>query len=132
MFEVEIDTFAPEHQRVRRADLSQAGVVEAVQAAAVAPAACIVVSNPEAPAVGEFMFWLAADRARVRLDLHREWYATDHAPAADHGSAPVPFRDDDGSTFLEDPVNTVTRDAALKAFEHWFRTGGMDPGLQWA
>jgi hypothetical protein len=131
VLELEADTFAPEHRRVRRAELTPEAVGDAVREAALAPAAYVLVSDLAARAAGDFIVWLAGDRARVRLDLHREWYAT--RPGATPGSVEtlVPFRDSDGSEFHERLADTVSRDQAVEAFFHWLRTGEMDPALAW-
>jgi len=132
LFGVEIDALVPARKRVQRRDLTQEGVEDAVREVAFAQAAFALVGNIDDRSVGDFMFWLVGDRARVRLDLHREWYATDPSLAHDLPDAPVTFRDSDGSPYVEPYANTVARAAALEAFWYWLRTGKMDPNLHWA
>ena len=132
MFEVEIVTFAPEHRRVRRADLTRDAAADAVRQVEHAPAANVLVGDFQRRVAGDFNFWLGRDRARVRLDLHREWCASDPTIDPTSANGAVTFRDDDGSEFVEPYAATVSRDQALQAFFHWLRTSEMDPTLNWA
>jgi hypothetical protein len=132
LFEVEINALAPGPKRVQRTDLTEEGVAAAIREVTLARAAFALVGKIDDRSIGDFMFWLVDDRARVRLDLHREWYATDPSVLHELPTAPVTFRDSDGSDYVEPYVNTVARAAALEAFWYWLRTGKMDPKLHWA
>jgi hypothetical protein len=96
-----------------------------------AQAAFALVGHTDARSAVRFMVWLVGDRGRVRLDLHREWYATDPSVACESPDAPVTFRDTDGSAFTERYAKTVSRAVALEAVWYWLRTGKLDPKLRW-
>jgi hypothetical protein len=132
VFEVEIDWFAPDHRHLQQAGLTPEGVAEAVREPAAAAAACVQVVNIDVRQQGDLICWLAGDRARLRLDLHREWFASDSGLSPDATNEVVSFRDNDGSEFVESHGDTISRGRALEAFWHWVRTGQMDPGLTWA
>lgn len=77
---------------------------------------------------GNFMVWLGGGHARVRLDEHREHYAS--PPGARQGGS-VQFIDTDGSTFDIPLSECVPRNEALRAFTLWLATGKRDPLLAW-
>jgi hypothetical protein len=77
---------------------------------------------------GEFHAWLSGDRALVRVDEHREWYARE--PVRPTGD-PVEFCDEDGDRFTRPREATVSRPRALAALAHWLSTGRMLPALTW-
>jgi hypothetical protein len=65
----------------------------------------------------DFFLWVADDRARVRVDEHREWYATDPKLAPTEGT--VEFADRDGSLFSVPMNETVSRQQAMVALADW-------------
>jgi hypothetical protein len=65
----------------------------------------------------DLLLWVAGDRARVRVDEHREWYAVDASAAP--SDAVVEFVDSDGSTFTERLNETVSRQQAMIALADW-------------
>jgi hypothetical protein len=77
---------------------------------------------------GNFYLWRRHGRALVRLDEHREHFASqpDHAL-----TGTIEFVDEDGTTFVVDAGETVDAEAGLAALHHWLRTGEMTPGLAW-
>jgi hypothetical protein len=72
LFEVEIDALLPAHKRVQRRDLTQDDVEAVVREVALGQSVFALVGNIDDRSVGDFILWLVGDRARVRLDLHRE------------------------------------------------------------
>jgi hypothetical protein len=77
---------------------------------------------------GELCAWLSGDRALVRVDEHREWYAREPVPPK---GDPVEFDDEDGGSFVEARGATISRQQALTALTHWLATGGMLRTLVW-
>jgi hypothetical protein len=77
---------------------------------------------------GEFYAWLSGDRALVRVDEHREWYAHELVRP---GGDPVEFYDEDGESFTQSREATISRPQALAALTHWLSTGRMLPALTW-
>jgi hypothetical protein len=77
---------------------------------------------------GEFHAWLSGDRALVRIDEHREWYARE--PVRPKGD-PVEFFDEGEVSFAAPRGATVSREQALAALAHWLATGDMLRTLVW-
>lgn len=77
---------------------------------------------------GEIYVWLSSDRAVVRIDEHREWYARE--PVLPTGD-PVEFYDEHGASFMESRAATISRLQALAALAHWLATGRMLSSLSW-
>jgi hypothetical protein len=90
-YDIGITDFAPD-ARVTRAVVRTA--VDAWTAARVAEAcdSCVLLVGRHADNAshGDFHVWLAGDRALVRLDEHRDWYATD-PEAGSAGDGEVEF-----------------------------------------
>lgn len=130
-FEIEITRFE-EGFLSRRATAGDADAAEAMVRAGVRGECCVRATQRDGDRLGEdFYVWFAGDRALVRRDEHREWYAADPAVAGSAAGATVEFRDDDGSRFPERMVGTVSRAQALEALACWLRTGTLLPSLTW-
>lgn len=80
--------------------------------------------------LGFFMVWFSGDRALVRLDEHREHYATD--PSLKNSDADEIIFDDATETFTWRRDETVTREQAQAAFSYWLRTGTQIKSLAWS
>lgn len=130
-FDVEITRFAPEPVVRRTAGVDADTAVALVRAAGEEPCVVLVTQLTVRGAGEDFYLWLAADRAIVRRDAHREWYARERATAPGSGDVEIPFIDDDGSSFAEPASNTVSRADALSALAYWLRTGELTPTLGW-
>ena len=85
---------------------------------------------------GEFMIWLSDERALVRLDEHREHYATDSSITYDIRQGSVTFQDVGQwgfgtEIYTQNFDQTVTKAQALAAALHWLETGEKSESLQW-
>ncbi len=130
-FDVEITRLAPEPvvERTAGVDVHEA---EAMVRAAADKACLVMAAQRDGEAYGDdFYIWLAAGRAIVRRDAHREWYAADPTSAASADDAEVEFRDEDGSSFTYPAAGTVSYAQAMDAFVYWLRTGELAPYLTW-
>jgi hypothetical protein len=78
----------------------------------------------------DFHLWLAGSRAFLRLDGHRDWYATDPGAAPAQDGTEVELSDLDGR-FSVPFSRTLSRTQGFEALLHWLRTGEMMPGLAW-
>lgn len=128
-FELQITRCVPdvveEHLAARDADEADAMV------RARADACLVLATQRDGERYGDdFYVWLAGDRALLRRDEHREWYATDPAWIASAGSGEAWFADSDGP-FPVQAAETVSRAQALEALGYWLRTGGLLPSLTW-
>ncbi len=132
MNEIEITHFEPE-PITTRSTVNSASEAEALVREGADTASYVLVARHEGEvSLGEFHIWLSGDRAIVRLDEHRERYATHPARISSIGGGEIWFRDVDGMPFPAQVAETVTRSRALEALNQWLRTGEMLPGLAWA
>jgi hypothetical protein len=130
-FEIEITRFEPE-LATSRTTTSDAGEAElAVRTGAGEACVILVARHDGAISLGELHVWLAAGRALLRVDEHREWYATDPAWSASAASPESEFRDSDGTSFSTPTSETVSQSQALDAMAFWLRAGEMLPDLTW-
>jgi hypothetical protein len=79
---------------------------------------------------GNFQAWFCGNRALVRLDEHREHYATSPYPPSS-GPAEIEF-EDWISNFNMPSTSTVSLQEASQAFVHWMTTGEMIGSLEWS
>ena len=130
-FEIEITRFEP-GLATSRTTTSDAGEAElAVRLGAREACVILVARHDGAISRGELHVWLAGGRALVRLDEHREWYATDPAWSASAAPPEWEFRDSDGTSFSAPTSETVSRSQAMDVLTFWPRAGEMLPGLTW-
>jgi hypothetical protein len=80
---------------------------------------------------GNFYVWLCAGRAYVRLDEHREHYASFRDVTTIPRGEAV-FFDEDGSTFSASLAATVSVASAKEALAHWLATGEATTALLWS
>ncbi|MBB4634291.1 Imm1 family immunity protein [Longimicrobium terrae] len=132
-YDVEITTFAS-GLHTSRAVVHTAGEAWAAAREAEALNACVLLVGCQTRDVsyGDFHVWLAGDRAFLRLDEHREWYARGSALDQSNAESPVEFRTLDGTYFSVPRADTVTRSQAFEALDSWLQTGEMPPSLHWA
>lgn len=131
MYEIEITRFKPEPVTIR-ADVSSATEAEAMTRERADGMSYVLVARHEGEVSwGDVHLWLAGDRALVRCDEHREWYARDPAWAEVGTASDVWFIDSDGTPFPAPGAETVSRSTAFEALDHWLRTGEMLPSLVW-
>ena len=131
MFDVEIETFVPARPPLRRMGVPGTEAAALLAPVAEAARAAILVGRRGGD---DFLVWLSAERALVRLDAHREWYAADPSVAAAGAAAGGPvveFQDGAASRFTAPAAATVSRTQALDALAHWMRTGEPAPALTW-
>lgn len=126
-FDAEITTTAPVRAVVRIR--TGAAGIEAAARAAGRSGYIRVGDHADGISFGEFHVWLSGDRAIVRLDEHRGWYARD--PALRGMSGEIPFHDEDGSVFAEALENTIPRVQAMEALARWLATSEKLPELTW-
>lgn len=132
-YDIEITDFTPAPRTARTTAGSARDAWRAARAAAAHDPCVLLVGRHEANVSrGDFHLWLAADRALVRLDEHREWRAMDPAWLASAAGGDTGFRDADGTPFPAQAAETLSRSQAFEALEHWLRTGEMLPRLVWA
>lgn len=131
MYEIEITRFQP--QPVRPSfSLADAAETSTVVAGVDDEKAVIFVANiRDRMDYGNFYVWLCAGRAYVRLDEHREHYASAR-DAATPPQGEVLFLDEDGSTFSALLAATVSVRSAKEALAHWLATGHATNALQWS
>lgn len=79
---------------------------------------------------GNFLAWFQGGRAFVRLDEHRDHYATDSSIRNLPDEA-IRF-EGDGDSFEVPFAQSVSRAQALDALEIWLTTGQMSPSLEWS
>jgi hypothetical protein len=80
---------------------------------------------------GNFYVWCNDDIAHVRLDEHREHYASDPLRASFSG-APVQFRGEDGESFQVSSPQIVSRAQATEALHCWLASGSKLSSLSWS
>ena len=133
IYDIEITDFAPD-ARASRTVVSTAEEAWTAARAAETLDSCVLLVGQHAGNVsyGDFHVWLAGDRACVRLDEHREWYAMDAAWVAPAAAGETWFRDSDGTPFPAQAGETVSRSQAIAALDYWLRTGEKLPSLTWA
>lgn len=112
-------------------------MAEAAQAAAVianlaAGAAVIFVADiRDHIDHGNFYVWWSAGQAYVRLDEHREHYAS-YRDTATIRQGEAMFLDEDGASFSVLLADTVSASAAKEALAHWLLTGRATDALVWS
>jgi hypothetical protein len=129
-FDLEITCRAPEAvtEHLSARDAAQAEATVRARADALC---CVLATRRDGERYGDdFYVWLADDRALLRRDEHREWYA--HDPARVSAAGETWFTDADGSLFPAQNGETVSRAQALDALSFWLRTGNLLPGLAWS
>ncbi len=80
---------------------------------------------------GNFYAWCNDDLAHVRLDEHREHYASDPLRASS-SSPPVQFQDEDGESFEVSPSQVISRAQAMEALHCWLTSGSKLSSLSWS
>jgi hypothetical protein len=132
IYDIEITDFAPDARTSRTVVSTVEEAWATTRAAeAVDPCLLLVGRHEEDISYGDLHIWLAGDRAVVRLDEHREWYAMDDAHAASAAAGDTWFRDSEGTSFPAQNAETISRSHAFTALDYWLRTGGMLPSLTW-
>lgn len=128
-YEIEVTTFAP------RLAAHQFETADPVKAASyldeqLESICCVVVAASESEVdLGNFILWLSGERALVRLDEHREHFAS--SPNIDGRNSPIVFRDDDGSSFSVAVERTVARQDAVAALRFWLSSQARTASLNW-
>jgi hypothetical protein len=131
MYEIEITRFQPQ-PILQSFSLADAAEVSAVLAGVDDETAVIFIANiRDRIDYGNFYVWLCAGRAYVRLDEHREHYASVR-DAATIPQGEVVFFDEDGATFSALLAATVSARSAKEALEHWLTTGHATTALLWS
>ncbi|MBC3916929.1 hypothetical protein H8L32_05520 [Undibacterium sp. CY18W] len=131
MYEVEIIRFQPVHIKQ---EFSFSSAVEATKVALELDdeTSFIVIADIRGNACwGEFLVWRSEGRALVRLNEHREHFASYRDISAIQTSD-VSFLDDDGSVFDIPLANTVSVESAKEALLHWLLTGEATIALLWS
>ncbi|MBL9082812.1 MAG: hypothetical protein JNK76_13445 [Planctomycetales bacterium] len=131
MIQLTINLFTPLQACESRAGLTPDTACEAVQRASHSDFAFVFASDPENTAAVDLLCWFAGDRARLRLDFHREFYAADPNLRSTVLQEPVTFCDEYGEKFTTPYSDTISKRQAIEAFEHWARIGGADLSLSW-
>jgi hypothetical protein len=131
IYEIEITRFAPGPVASVTTTGSAAEVARVVRADVCEPCVVLVAHHDGAVSRGEFHIWLAAGRALVRLDEHREWHAMDPAWAEFAADGDAWFRDSDGTNFPAQAAETISRSQAIDVLAFWLATGQMLPTLTW-
>jgi hypothetical protein len=131
MYEVELIRFRPVHIKQ---EFSFAAAAEAARVASGLDdeTSFIAIADiRDNTCWGELLIWCSGGRALVRLNEHREHFAsypdTSSIPQGD-----ASFLDDDGSTFYIPLANTVSVESAEEALLHWLSTGGTTSALTWS
>ncbi|WP_146009539.1 hypothetical protein [Deinococcus planocerae] len=130
MFEVEIIRFTSGRRLENLSFESEAEVLEAIQPVGDPPTFYAFNRVKGRLSLSFFMVWFSGDRALVRLDKHREHYATDSALGT--SDADEVIFDDGTEVFTRRWDETVTREQAQAAFSHWLTTGGRLESLAWS
>lgn len=132
-YDIEITDFAPDARTSRTVvGTAEEAWIASRTAQALDPCVLLVGRRADNVSQGDFHVWLTGDRASVRLDEHREWYAMDASWVASTTAGETWFRDSDGTPFPAQDAETVSRSQAFEALGHWLRTGEMLPSLTWA
>ncbi|MES2036667.1 MAG: hypothetical protein V4495_02425 [Pseudomonadota bacterium] len=131
MYEVEIIRFQPVHIKQ---EFSLSNAVEATKMALELDdeTSFIAIADIRDNACwGEFLVWRSEGRALVRLNEHRQHFASyQDASAIQTGNAT--FLDDDGSAFHTPLAHTVSIESAKEALVHWLSTGNATTALIWS
>ena len=131
-YDIEITTFTPDlHTSRTVVDTAEEAWAAARAAETIDDCVLLVGCHTQEVSYGDFYIWLAGDRASVRLDEHRDWYASDPAWVASAAPMDTWFRDADGP-FPAQNAETISRAQAFEALEYWLQTGKMLPSLTWA
>ena len=131
MYEIEITRYQP------RPILQKFSFAEAAEASTIVSVvddetAVIFVANiRDHIDYGNFYIWLCAGRAYVRLDEHREHYASFRDVTTIPRGEAV-FFNEDGSTFSAPLAATVSVASAKEALMHWLATGRATTALLWS
>src|SRR5262245_16300485 len=80
---------------------------------------------------GNFYAWYNDDIAHVRLDEHREPYASDPSRPSSTDN-PIGFHHEDGEIFDVPSSQVISRVQASEALSCWLATGKMLPSLSWS
>ncbi|WP_137914532.1 hypothetical protein [Rudaea sp. 3F27F6] len=80
---------------------------------------------------GNFYVWYNEDLAFVRLDEHREHYASDPLRASFVGPS-IQFQDEDNELFEVLPSQVVGRAQAAEALQCWLTSGLKLSSLSWS
>ena len=80
---------------------------------------------------GNFYIWRNIDLAHVRLDEHREHYATDPSRLA-IAKEVAAFIDESGTVLEISPSSVISWAQATEALMFWLRSGSKLPSLSWS
>jgi hypothetical protein len=131
MYEIEITRFQPQ-PTMQRFSLDRAAEASTVVAGVDDETAVIFVANiRDRIDYGNFYVWLCAGRAYVRLDEHREHYAS-FRDATTIPLGEAIFFDEDGSRFSTSLATTVNVISAKEALAFWLATGKATTALLWS
>lgn len=131
MYEIEITRFQPQ-PIVQKFSLAEAAEASTLVSGVDDETAVIFVADiRDRVDYGNVYVWLCAGRAYVRLDEHREHYASFRDIAAIPRGEAV-FFDEDGSTFSTSLAATVSVALAKDALAHWLTTGRATTALLWS
>lgn len=132
-YDIEVTTFTPDLGTSRTVVNTMDEAWTAARAVEIIDECVLLVGRHERNITrGDFHIWLSGDRALVRVDEHREWFAIDPARVASATAGDTWFTDSDGTTFPAQNAETVSRSQAFEALDCWLRTGGRLPSLTWA
>ena len=79
-----------------------------------------------------FLLWWGDERARVRVDGERDWYASGTRTPEDPAQPLVAFTDVGGAPFVLPWAATLSRDEAHEALVYWLGCEERTPRLHWS
>ena len=124
-FDVEVESFRPATSPIRRTAVPVTEVPALLRPLRDAERAALLVGRRGGD---DLYVWISGARARVRLDQHREWYATEQG---DPDGPEVEFEESPGVTFMQPFAATVSREHAWAAVDHFISVEQPLPALVW-
>jgi hypothetical protein len=124
-FDVELESFLPATSPIRRTAVPVAEVSTLLRPLRNAERTAMMVGRRGGD---DLHVWINGDRARVRLDQHREWYATEQRS---QDGPEIEFEEAPGETFVEPFAATVSREQAWAAIDHFLAVEQPLPALVW-
>jgi len=131
MYKVELIRFHPTRAKQEFSFADAAEAAEMVLEVSDEPSFIAIADISGNTCWGELLIWQSGGRALVRLNEHREHFAS-YPETSSITLEEVSFLDDDGSIFQVPLSNTISVSSAKEALKHWLSTGKTIGTLIWS